>query len=180
MAYQDLPKTEDREELLASSDTDVASMAEENQWATSSEIRTGRWAKGRPFLSALRECAWLITMGLLAVAIVLQLAIWHELRKISAAADSSAQPGGDHTGKGPLCSSPSTNSKNSHARCIGPVTDSCIVPTEVIKWNPDPEFVPLNATEFLNPKVQEKWESLYPGMCASITVPVAQHLVYAC
>lgn len=40
------------------------------------------------------------------------------------------------------------------------------VPTEVIKWNADPEFTPLNATEFLSPKVQAKWETLYPGMHA--------------
>lgn len=38
------------------------------------------------------------------------------------------------------------------------------VPTEVIKWNADPEFTPLNATEFLDPKVQAKWETLFPGM----------------
>lgn len=38
------------------------------------------------------------------------------------------------------------------------------VPTEVVQWKADYEFVPLNATEFLDPKVQTKWESLYPGL----------------
>lgn len=42
-------------------------------------------------------------------------------------------------------------------------TDKNLVPTEIIKWNADPEFTPLNATEFLDPKVQAKWETLYPG-----------------
>ncbi|KAL2273285.1 hypothetical protein FJTKL_04799 [Diaporthe vaccinii] len=37
------------------------------------------------------------------------------------------------------------------------------IPTEVVQWKADYDFVPLNATEFLNPKVQTKWESLYPA-----------------
>lgn len=37
------------------------------------------------------------------------------------------------------------------------------VSTEVRKWNADPEFTPLNASEFLDPKVQAKWETLIPG-----------------
>jgi hypothetical protein len=41
------------------------------------------------------------------------------------------------------------------------------VPTEVVQWKADFEFTPLNASEFLNPKVQEKWETLLPGMSYS-------------
>lgn len=47
------------------------------------------------------------------------------------------------------------------------------VPTEVVQWKADYEFVPLNATEFLDPKVQTKWESLYPGMLIT-------HLMLCC
>lgn len=45
------------------------------------------------------------------------------------------------------------------------------VPTEVVKWKADYEFVPLNATQFLDPKVQTKWESLYPGMPITHIIP---------
>lgn len=41
-----------------------------------------------------------------------------------------------------------------------------------MKWNADPEFTPLNATEFLKPEVQAKWETLYPGSCATPTVKI--------
>lgn len=39
-----------------------------------------------------------------------------------------------------------------------------------MKWNADPEFTPLNATEFLKPEVQAKWESLYPGSSNTLTL----------
>lgn len=45
------------------------------------------------------------------------------------------------------------------------------VPTEVVQWKADYDFVPLNATEFLNPKVQTKWESLYPGLLVTHMIP---------
>lgn len=44
------------------------------------------------------------------------------------------------------------------------------VPTEVVQWKADYEFVPLNATEFLDAKVQTKWESLYPGRFTTRTM----------
>lgn len=61
----------------------------------------------RTFLSALREYAWLVTIGLMAVIVVLQLAIWHEVRggaRGTASSSSATTPGGDYTGKGPMCS----------------------------------------------------------------------------
>lgn len=107
MAYQDSPKTEDREELLASSaHSDTASMDEEKQWGPSSMgNRATRWtnSKGRTFMSALREYAWLVTIGLMAVIVVLQLAILHEVSGKSAS--TATTPGGDYTGKGPTCKS---------------------------------------------------------------------------
>lgn len=42
------------------------------------------------------------------------------------------------------------------------------VPTKVVQWKADYDFVPLNATEFLDPKVQTKWESLYPGLFITV------------
>lgn len=188
MAYQDSPKTEeDRQELLASSaHSDASSMDEEKQWGPSSTARTraARWtnSQGRTFMSALREYAWLVTIGLMAVIVVLQLAIWHEVRGQSTSSISTATtPGGDYTGKGPTCKSTGQHLTCQHSikqelsafnfvqkkeKLRGTKNIIITVPTEVIKWNADPEFTPLNATEFLSPKVQAKWESLYPGTCA--------------
>lgn len=113
MVYHDLPKTEDCQELLVNADSDASSVNEEDkQWASSraSSGPAGRAAKwgpgvGRSWLSALREYAWLFTMGLMALIVVLQLAILHQVRSQGRAASNSAtQPGGDYTGQGPICS----------------------------------------------------------------------------
>lgn len=112
MAYQDSPKTEGRQALLRDSESSSSTVDEEKpmQWGTStSGDRAARWStpsEGRTFLSAMRECAWLVTIGLMAVIVVLQLAIWHEVRGAagSGAASSATTPGGDYTGKGPMCS----------------------------------------------------------------------------
>ncbi|KAK3209113.1 hypothetical protein GRF29_69g859160 [Pseudopithomyces chartarum] len=40
-------------------------------------------------------------------------------------------------------------------------------PTEVRKWEADYEFVPLNATEFLDEKVSAKWATLLPPSALS-------------
>lgn len=109
MAYQDSPKTEDHQGLLRDCESSSTIDEEKPQWGTTtSGDRAARWStpsEGRTFLYALRECAWLITIGLMAVIVVLQLAIWREVRGAARSAASSATtPGGDYTGKGPTCS----------------------------------------------------------------------------
>lgn len=98
-SYNDAPRGEDREELLANSDIDSSSTVNDNDWPT---FKGSRPSKGRTFISALRDYWWLYSTGLLVVIAGLQLVILHEIR--ARPSDSSRQVGGDYTAQGPTCS----------------------------------------------------------------------------
>lgn len=85
-----------------------------------------------------------------------QLVIWGRIRSTTGAC--SSQVGGDYVEKAQSCPSVPLLLITG-----GILLTLHTVPTEVVKWKADYEFVPLNATQFLDPKVQTKWESLYPG-----------------
>ncbi|KAJ0118621.1 hypothetical protein J7T55_012873 [Diaporthe amygdali] len=94
-------------------------------------------SKGLERVRALAKYRWFITTGLLGIILGFQLVIWNQIRNTTTTC--SPQVGGDH------------------------VEETKYFPTEVVQWKADYEFVPLNATEFLDPKVQTKWETLYPA-----------------
>lgn len=95
--YHDSPKMEDREELLAGSDMDASSIDDRKHWSS----QAARWSNGRSLISKLRDYSWLITTVMMSIIIVLQLAIWNEVRANTP--NSVTQPGGDYKGKGPTC-----------------------------------------------------------------------------
>ncbi|KAJ4419797.1 hypothetical protein N0V82_004732 [Gnomoniopsis sp. IMI 355080] len=133
-AYTDLPNTENHEDPLLNSDIASTSTGEEERWS-----KTTNWGSRRSAVTShidIREYWWLITAGMLGIIIGLQLVIWHEIKTQSC--DTMVQVGSDYNRKSPIFG------------------------TEIVKWNADPEFTPLNATEFLKPEVQAKWETLYP------------------
>lgn len=42
------------------------------------------------------------------------------------------------------------------------------VPTKVMKWNADEEFVPSNTTEFFSESLVAKWNTIMPGNNAKL------------
>ncbi|KAH8658466.1 hypothetical protein BX600DRAFT_469162 [Xylariales sp. PMI_506] len=101
----------------------------------STSFRGGR-KSASTLVTALRDYWWIYTTGFLILIIGLQLAIWHDVR--TRMPSSAGQVGGDYKNEGPIFS------------------------TEVVQWRADPDFTPLTASAFLDPKIQAKWETLYP------------------
>ncbi|RDW81855.1 hypothetical protein BP6252_02967 [Coleophoma cylindrospora] len=134
--YKNTPEMDDREQLMGESDNDSASTTDEKDWS-SPGFRGLRQSRGQRFISKLRDWWWLYTTGILILIAGLQLAILHEIK--TRTPGSSRQAGGDYTNEGPIFT------------------------TEVVQWAADPEFTPLNASAFLAPKTQAKWESLLPA-----------------
>lgn len=149
--YTASPSKEDHDEPLLTSNATPSSSNNEDGWP-----RRQSWSMRRSASVADNMPYWaLIIVGMLAVIIGLQLTLWYEMRTQSC--KSLLQVGGDFNQKEPTSSSSSANQPWATS-----LTQSA-VGTEILKWNPDAEFTPLNATEFLRPEVAKKWETLYPG-----------------
>lgn len=134
---------QDRRGLLQDFDASASASEDEKGWQ-SAEMEGGRELRGRGCLRRVAEYGWLITTSLLLMILAVQLAIWNGIRSKTGCPQ---QVGGDH------------------------MHQAESFPTELVQWKADYDFVPLNATEFLRPEVQTKWESLYPGLFASHTRP---------
>lgn len=123
---------------------DSVNMDDSEQLLDNSDVerwssRASKQSKRKTCISTLREYWWIIATVLMIVIIGLQLMLWRELRTQSLADSCTCtQIGGDYLNKGPIFT------------------------TDVVKWQADPEFVPLNVTQFLDPKVLAKWETIYP------------------
>ncbi|KAH8664404.1 hypothetical protein BX600DRAFT_464383 [Xylariales sp. PMI_506] len=143
-SFEDAPRVEDQERLLPKSDADSTSVAEGESWQPTS-FRTSRQSKRRSFIAALRDYWWLYSTILLIAIVGLQLVIWHDIR--AGSQECSRQIGGDYNNEGPIFT------------------------TEVTQWKANPDFVPLNATAFLDPKIRAKWETLYPPGAAFVGGP---------
>lgn len=100
-AYTDSPSTEDHEELLMSSDGTSTSTNGDERWS-----RPKTWGLRRTAVASsidnIREYRWVMTSGMLAVIICLQLVIWHEVR--AQTCSNMVQVGSDYNGKTPTCS----------------------------------------------------------------------------
>lgn len=101
--YKDSQRMDDRDELLSTTDVDIASSDEEKDWSSMNR-RSARRPQGRNFITVLKDYWWLITTCMLGATIILQLIIWREVSKLST--NKEPQVGGDYTAKGPTCSSP--------------------------------------------------------------------------
>ena len=88
------------EELLHESETQALSTNLEKQWQTA-EFAESQGPKSRSILAACEKYWRLITIGLLAIIIVLQLAIWSAMGGSSARC--SAQVGAEYQGLSPDC-----------------------------------------------------------------------------
>ncbi|KAK7957968.1 hypothetical protein PG996_010589 [Apiospora saccharicola] len=126
----------DREELLSGSAMDEQ---DKYEWSRAAAAQNAKWSERRTCLTTLQSVSWLVNMVLLTINTVgmLFLIRYAGAGPFSGGA-SPIQVGGDYTGAGPTFS------------------------TVVQKWNADPDFTPLTASEFLKPKTQAKWESLIP------------------
>ncbi|RDW58868.1 hypothetical protein BP6252_13344 [Coleophoma cylindrospora] len=143
-AFRDEAGVEGREHLIAKPEAELSTINDEENW--SPEIsRPPRQSKSRTCLVVLKEYWWLYTTALLIALISLELVIWHDIR--AGMQDCPQQAGGDYTNKGPIFT------------------------TEVTQWKANPDFVPLNATSFLDPRIQAKWETLYPPGAAFVGGP---------
>ncbi|KAK7926786.1 hypothetical protein PG985_003784 [Apiospora marii] len=126
----------DREELLSGTAIDDQ---EKYEWSRAAAAQSAKWSERRTCLTTLQSVSWLVNMVLLTVNTIGLLALLHYAGAgLSLGGVSSVQVGGDYTNAGPTFL------------------------TVVQKWNADPDFTPLAASEFLKPKTQAKWESLIP------------------
>ena len=92
--------------------------------------------KKTSWVTALKDYGWLINAFLLLVVIVLQMGGgWHKHGR-----DHYFEGAGDLTGFAPE------------------------FPQQVIKFEPDPGFVPENTSEFFTKKTLNKWLGLVPSM----------------
>lgn len=111
--YTDSPGKEDHVEPLLNANAASSSADDEERWS-----KRERWsAPGRRSadrstgpLDAIREYWWLVTSGMLAVIVGLQLMIWHDLK--THACGDRLQLGGDYNRKEPTCSSPTRLSRH--------------------------------------------------------------------
>jgi hypothetical protein len=150
-------RMECQEELLAHSEANTSSLSDDKAWQMAQFGSTKRSSCSKLTL-VLREYWWIYSTFLLIIVISLQLTIWHEMKK-SPSPRSYSQVGGDYTNQAPICSF--LHLLLSYRLIFA---NKETVATRVTQWKADPEFTPLNATQFLDPKIQAKWETLYPGV----------------